>query len=371
MKYYLIAGEASGDLHGAALMEALAQCDSSATFRFWGGELMAAQGGELVRDYRDAAVMGFVEVLRKAGSLRRNLAFCKADIELWRPDAVILIDYPGFNLRIAESASRKGFKVFWYIAPKVWASRERRVRKLRKYVDRLFVILPFEQEYFRKHGIDAVYVGNPLVDAVAGSDTSRDGLPDKPYIALLPGSRKSEISYTMPVFMKLEKLLAEAGLKDFGLVIAAAPSLGDEQYEAYMSGSAAKLVRGQTHSVLKHSAAAVVDSGTASLEAALLGAPQVVVYGMNALTFMLVRLMLKTKYVSLVNIISGRKVVGELLQDNCRADKILEVLRPLLEDSPSRSAMLEDYAKLKEVLGEGGASLRAAQEMATALKSSN
>ena len=370
MKYYIIAGEASGDLHGAGLMKALRKHDGAAQFRVWGGERMAAEGGTLVRDCRDGAVMGVVEVLRKAGTIRRNLAFCKEDIAAWKPDAVILVDYPGFNLRIARFARWLGITVFWYIAPKVWATRERRVRKLRKYVDRLVVIFPFEKEYFHRHGIDAFYAGNPLVDSVAETPLERDGLPDKPYIALLPGSRMMEVSRTMPVFLELEKQMASSGLKDYGLVVAAAPSVDSSVYEEYMKGSSIRLVRGHTLSVLKHSAAAVIDSGTASLEASLLDVPQVVVYAMHPLSYRLAKLMLRTKYVSLVNLILDRPVVEELLQKNCNAGKITAGLESLLLDGDRRRAMLKDYETLRKLLGEGGAADRAAEEMLRSLKAS-
>ncbi|MBQ4022274.1 MAG: lipid-A-disaccharide synthase, partial [Bacteroidales bacterium] len=303
MKYYIIAGEASGDSHGAELMEALRRYDSAAEFRVWGGEKMAAAGGTLVHDYREGAVMGIVEVIRKAGTVKANLDLCKADIAASKPDVVIPIDYPGFNLRIAEFASQRGFKVFWYIAPKVWASRERRVRKIRKFVDRLFVIFPFEPEYFRRHGIEAFYAGNPTVDMVASDPHAgetaeeflrRNGLPLKPYVAVLPGSRRMEVANTMPVFLEVEKLMAARGLSQYQLLIAAAPSIDDSVYEKYLSASSMKVVRGQTYPLLRHAAAAIVDSGTASLEAALLDVPQVVVYRMNPLSFMMVRLLLKT-----------------------------------------------------------------------------
>jgi lipid-A-disaccharide synthase len=379
LKYYIIAGEASGDLHGAGLMEALLQCDSAAEFRVWGGEKMAAVGGTLVKDYREGAVMGLVEVLRKAGTVRSNLNLCKTDIEAWKPDVVILIDYPGFNLRIAEFAKKKGFRVYWYIAPKVWATRERRVRKLIKYVDRLFVIFPFEPDYFCKHGIEAFYAGNPLVDMVASQAAAaetaeefldRNGLPHKPYIALLPGSRKMEVSHTMPVFLQLEKLMAARGLSQYQLVVAAAPSIDDPVYASYLSDSSIKVVREQTYSVLSHATAAVVDSGTASLEAALLDVPQVVVYHMNPLSFMMVRILLKTKYVSLANLILDKPIFDELLQENFTVKKVFARVERLVGDESYRSAMRADYAKLRTMLGGSGASMRVAREMVDSLKAS-
>ena len=378
LKYYIIAGEASGDLHGACLMKALLQCDSEASFRVWGGDKMAAAGGTLVRDYRDTAVMGLVEVIRKASTLRRNIDFCKTDIEAWKPDVVILIDYPGFNLRIAEFAHGRGFKVFYYIAPKVWATRERRVSKLRKYVDRLFVIFPFEPDYFRRHGIEAFYGGNPLAEMIAAEEASsvsdadflqRCGLQARPYIALLPGSRRMEVSRTIPVFRKVEKMMA-ASLPDYQLVIAAADSIDDAVYDEYLSGSSIKMVRGHTHSVLRHAAAAVVDSGTASLEAALLAVPQVVVYRMNPLSFLMVRILLRTDYVSLANLIMDKPVFDELLQENFTAKKVLRRVEKLVGDQAYRSAMLSDYAELKGRLDGEGACARIAQEMVRSLKAS-
>ena len=378
LKYYLIAGEASGDLHGAELMKALLQCDSEASFRMWGGDKMAAVGGTLVRDYRETAVMGLVEVIRKAGTVRRNLELCKADIESWKPDAVILIDYPGFNLRIAEFAHGRGFKVFYYIAPKVWATRERRVRKLRKYVDRLFVIFPFEPDYFRRHGIEAFYGGNPLADMIAADKSAdesaagfleRNGLDSKPYVALLPGSRRMEVSHTMPVFVKVAQMMASR-MPDYQFVIAAADSIEDSVYDSYLSGSSIKVVRGQTRSVLRHASAAVVDSGTASLEAALLNVPQVVVYHMNPLSFLMVRILLKTDYVSLANIIMDKPVFDELLQENFTPRKVYSSLEKLLTDEAYRSAMLADYSELKTRLESGNSCARTAQEMVSALKAS-
>ena len=329
---------------------------------------MAAEGVPLVRDYRESAVMGVVEVLRKAGTLLRNIAFCKSDISAWNPDAVILIDYPGFNLRIASYASRRGFKVFWYIAPKVWATRERRVKKLRKWVDRLFVIFPFEQEYFRKRGVDTVYVGNPLVDSVR-SEAPADG-ESRPYIALLPGSRRMEVSRTMPVFLELEKLLASSSLRDYRLVVAAAPSIDDAVYGEYLKDSSMELARGRTGSVLGNAAAAVIDSGTASLEAALLSVPQVVVYALNPVSYLIARLMLKTKYISMVNIMLDKPVFEELIQKDFTAGRVLAELQKLVCNESYRAAQLEDCARVRKQLGEGGAAARAAEEMVALLKAS-
>ena len=398
MKYYLIAGEASGDLHGSLLMRALLARDPQAQFRFRGGEKMAAAGGEMVHDYRDTAVMGIVEVLSKARALRRDIAACKADIEQWRPDIVILIDYPGFNLKIARFAHERGFKVFYYIAPKVWASREGRVKQLRQYVDRLFVIFPFEVEWFRSRGIEPVYEGNPLVDyidevlAAAPSREEflqRNGLDSRPVIALLPGSRLQEIKFLASRFRELASDARFAGYK---FVIAGAPGLEPSVYEKYFCGDGIEagssgeserphgdicscaernasvsqglsvpVIYGQTYQLLKHSVAVAVASGTASLEAAIIGTPQVVCYGMNPLTWRIAISILKVPYVSLANLIMGRMIFKELLQDACTPVAIADELLRLASDADYRDAMQDDYARVRAALGTRGSAIRIAE----------
>ena len=378
MKYYLIAGEASGDMHASLLMQGLAQRDPQADFRFWGGDKMeavyretvasgrAGDGGK-VRDYRDTAVMGIVEVIAKAGRIRSNLAMCKTDILAWCPDAVILIDYPGFNLKIARFVHDAGFKVFYYIAPKVWASRERRVEKLRRYVDKLFVIFPFEVEWFRARGIEPVYEGNPLVDSIEAAlpaAPSREeflranGLEDKPLIALLPGSRLQEIKFLAPRFMAAAATLSGRG---FQPVVAAAPGIAADIYEARFPGI--PVIRNQTYHLLKHSAAAAIASGTASLEAAIIGTPQVVCYGMNPLSFKIAISILKVPYVSLANLIANKLIFKELLQDKCTPEAISEELLRLTVDADYRAAMLADYAAVRQSLGTPGAASRIASKM--------
>ena len=374
MKYYLIAGEASGDMHASLIMRALAGRDPQADFRFWGGDMMASVGGCKVHDYRDTALMGFVEVVSKAGRLARNLALCKADLISWQPDVVILVDYPGFNLKIARSAHKAGLKVCYYIAPKVWASREGRVRVLRKYVDRLFVIFPFEVEWFRERGIDPVYEGNPLIDniesALEDAPSKADfccnnGLdPDRPVISLLAGSRVQEIAFLAPRYVRLAALLESdsryAALKNAQLVLAAAPSVPGEVYESHFGASPIKVVYGQTYQLLKISDAAAVASGTASLEAAVIGTPQVVCYGTNPLTYRIARAIMKVKYVSLANLILDRLIFKELLQDGCTAESIAAELQRLTTDAGCRSRMLSDYAEVRTAMGGNAAAGRIA-----------
>ena len=374
MKYYLIAGEASGDLHASLLMRALAERDPQAQFRFWGGEKMAAVGGVKVHDYRETAVMGVVEVLRKAGAVRRNLAACKADIESYRPDLLILVDYPGFNLKIAEFAHGRGIRVNYYIAPKVWASREGRIEKLRRHVDRLYVIFPFEVEYFRSHGIEPVYQGNPLVDhidTVLAAAPSREeflranGLDSRPVIALLAGSRLQEIKFLAPRF---RQMASDARFAAYQFVIAGAPGVEPAVYEKYFGGtepheSPIRVVYGQTYQLLRHSAASAVASGTASFEAAVIGTPQVVCYGMNPLTWRIAISILKVPYVSLANLIMGRLIFKELLQDACTPEAIAGELARLTCDADYRGEMQHQYTLLRQKLGPAGAATRLADDI--------
>ncbi len=388
MKYYIIAGEASGDLHGSNLMKGIYAEDGNAVIRFWGGDLMAGvhrqsekgagNGGGLVRHYREGAIMGFWEVFTHAGKLLGNVRFCKKDILSWRPDVVILIDYPGFNFKIAEFAHEKGFRTFYYIAPKVWASREGRIRKLKKYVDKLFIVFPFEIPYFRSKGIDAVYLGNPLADSIAGSRAmnesrqdflDRNGLEDRPYIALLAGSRKGEISTMMPVLVefagKLRSLPQYAG---FGFIIAGAPARSIGDYSPYLAGTTGiRVIFGDTQSVIRHAEAAVVNSGTASLETVLLRTPQVVGYICGKLTYMIARHIVKIRYISLGNLIADKPVFRELIQDDCNADNIVAEVRALIEDSGYRERMLAGYDEIKNALGGAGASEAVAKAMIEAL----
>ena len=381
MKYYIIAGEASGDLHGSNLMKGIYAEDPQAEIRFWGGDLMAQVGGELVRHYKEGAVMGFVEVLAKAGKLLKNVKFCKEDILAWKPDVVILIDYPGFNFKIAEFAHKAGFKVFYYIAPKVWASRESRIKKLKAYVDKLFIVFPFEKAYFDAKGVEYIYKGNPLVDAVDGSpamlETRQDflscaGLEDKPIIAMLAGSRKGEISTMMPVLTEFAgKMHSLAKYSGYQFLIAGAPSRTMKDYEPWLNDENRKYIKvlfGETQSIIRHAEAGVINSGTASLETALFGTPQVVGYITNPLTYRIAKKIVKIKYISLGNLIIDRLAFKEFIQDECNSDALVAEIRELIENQERKTKMLADYADIRNALGGTGASSAVAKAMIKELK---
>ena len=381
MKYYIIAGEASGDLHGSNLMKGIYAEDPQAEIRFWGGDLMAQVGGKLVRHYKEGAVMGFVEVLAKAGKLLRNVKFCKEDILAWKPDVVILIDYPGFNFKIAEFAHKAGFKVFYYIAPKVWASRESRIKKLKAYVDKLFIVFPFEKAYFDAKGVEYIYKGNPLVDAVGGSPAmlesrqdflERAGLDDKPIIAMLAGSRKGEISTMMPVLTEFAgKMHSLAKYSGYQFLIAGAPSRTMKDYEPWLTRENKKYIKvlfGETQSIIRHAEAGVINSGTASLETALFGTPQVVGYITNPLTYRIAKKIVKIKYISLGNLIIDRLAFKEFIQDECNSDALVAEIRELIENQERKTKMLADYADIRNALGGTGASSAVAKAMIKELK---
>ena len=381
MRYYIIAGEASGDLHGSNLMKGIHAEDPKAEIRFWGGDLMAQAGGEMVRHYKEGAVMGFVEVVAKARRLLDNVSFCKKDIMEWRPDVVILIDYPGFNFKIAEFAHNAGFKVFYYIAPKVWASREGRIRKLKAFVDKLFIVFPFEKPYFDSKGVSYIYKGNPLVDAVDGSramnETREDffvraGLENRPFIAMLAGSRKPEISTMMPVLTEFaSKMRQIPEYSDYQFLIAGAPARSIKDYEPWMTEENRQYIKilfGETQSIIRHADAAVVNSGTASLETALFGTPQAVGYITNPLTYRIARMIVKIKYISLGNLIVDRLAFKEFIQDECNADALVTEIRELIEDKERREKMFSDYADIRNELGGTGASAAVAKAMIEALK---
>lgn len=393
MRYYIIAGEASGDLHGSNLMKGILAEDPQAEIRFWGGDCMqsvwataesaALRGCGLVRHYKEGAVMGFVEVLAKAGKLLGNVSFCKKDILNWKPDVVILIDYPGFNFKIAEFAHKAGFKVFYYIAPKVWASREGRIKKLKAYVDKLFIVFPFEKPYFEAKGIEYIYKGNPLVDAVDGSKAmlesrkdflERTGLEDKPHIAMLAGSRKGEISTMMPVLTEFAaKMHALADYSDYQFLIAGAPSRTMEDYSAWITKENSKYIKvlfGETQSIIRHAEAGVINSGTASLETALFGTPQVVGYIINPVTYWIAKKIVKIKYISLGNLIVDRLAFKEFIQDDCNSTALVEEIRDLIENQSRRIRMLSDYADIRSALGGSGASAAVAKSMIEELKKS-
>ena len=393
MKYYIIAGEASGDLHGSNLMKGIYAEDPKADIRFWGGDLMESvwkqyevdgRHSGLVRHYKEGAVMGFMEVLSKARKLLANVSFCKKDILGWKPDVIILIDYPGFNFKIAEFAHKAGFRVFYYIAPKVWASREARIKKLKAYVDKLFIVFPFEKPYFDSKGISYIYEGNPLVDAVDGStamnETHKDflvraGLDDKPFIAMLAGSRKPEISTMMPVLTEFAaKMHQLPEYSDYQFLIAGAPARSMTDYEPWMTEENKqfiKIIFGETQSIIRHAEAAVVNSGTASLETALFGTPQVVGYITNPVTYWLAKKIVKIRYISLGNLIVDRLAFKEFIQDDCNPDALVKEIRELIENKERRDRMLDDYADIRNELGGTGASAAVAKAMIDCMKESS
>lgn len=384
MKYYIIAGEASGDLHGSNLMKGIYSQDSEAVIRFWGGDLMnevflkhEATGGGLVRHYKEGAIMGFWEVFTHAGKLLGNIGRCKKDILSWQPDIVILIDYPGFNFRIAGFTHKRGIRTYYYIAPKVWASREGRIRKLKEYVDRLYIVFPFEISYFKSKGVDAVYLGNPLVDSIAESRAmnesreeflKRNSLQDRPIIAMLAGSRKSEIGTMMPVLTEFAaKMRHIPEYSCYQFIIAGAPARSMEDYAGYLKESyeesGVKVLFGETQSIIRHAEAAVVNSGTASLETVLLGTPQVVCYMGSWLSYTIAKHIIKVRYISLGNLIVDRLAFKELIQDDCTAENIVSEVRSLIEDHAYREKMMAEYGKIKEALGGTGASEAVAADM--------
>ncbi len=367
MKYYLIAGEASGDLHGSKLMQGLKTSDPEAEFRYFGGDLMAAEGGSLVKHYRQTAVMGLFKVIFNLRKISGNLRFCKKDIGEYQPDALILIDYSGFNLRIAKFARPAGFRVIYYISPKVWVWDRKRVYTIRDNVDKMYVILPFEVEFYQQYNYPVEYVGNPILDAVEESKAeavdrkdfcSRNNLDDSPIIALLAGSRKEEIKHCLP-----EMLAVINQFPGYRFVIAGAPAISPDYYARFTRNRDVEILFDQTYDLLMNAEAAVVTSGTATLETALFRVPEVVIYKMGELTYQIGRHFVKPKYFSLVNLILDREVVKELLQYRLRK-KIASELHRILEDETYRMVMLDNYRKLRSRLGEPGAYHRLAESIA-------
>lgn len=366
MKYYLVAGEASGDLHGANLMKALKDIDQNANFRYFGGDKMQAEGGTLVKHYADMAFMGFTEVVLNLSTILKNMKSCKADILAHRPDALILIDFPGFNLKIAEFAKKNGVKVCYYISPKVWAWNQKRVLKIKKVVDQLFCILPFEVDFYRSWGMEVDYVGNPLLDEIAqfnpdSNFRSNHQLGDKKIIALLPGSRKQEIERLLPDMLSVTEQFPA-----YEFVIAAAPTFSADYYQKIIGQKSVKLVFSQTYQLLHHAHAALVASGTATLETALFKVPQVVLYRGGAISIGIARLLIKIRFISLVNLIMDRKVVTELIQQDCNPIQIANELKFILEGE-GRKKMLSNYLTLRNLMGEPGASARSAELIVTGL----
>jgi len=360
MRYYLVAGEASGDLHGANLMKALKGKDPEAEFRFFGGDLMLSEGGELVKHYADMAYMGFIEVVVNLRTIFKNMKVCKEDIAEWKPDVLVLIDFPGFNLKIAEFAKANNILVCYYISPKVWAWNQKRVLRIKRIVDHLFCILPFEVDFYKEWGMEVDYVGNPLLDAVSAFNPDPDfrvknQLSDKKLIALLPGSRKQEISRLLPDMIAVAKKWP-----DYEFVIAGAPSFNEAYYDKYLQSSKIKVLFNSTYDLLNIAHAAVVASGTATLETALFNVPQVVVYKSSTISITIGRMVISVKYISLVNLIMDSLVVKELIQQDCNPDKINKEMDLILDDMTYRGNMLNNYNKLHEKMGKPGASEKTA-----------
>jgi len=368
MKYYIISGEASGDLHGSNLIKELYKQDTAASIRCWGGDLMQSAGATLVKHYRELAFMGFAEVIKNLPTILSNIKFCKEDILAFKPDVIILIDYPGFNLRIAEWGKQKGFKIVYYISPQVWAWKENRVKKMKKYIDKMLVILPFEKEYYKnKWNWEVEYVGHPLVEVVEESRKSEVGnresgvgsrelgvgswgTGEPKIIALLPGSRKQEIIKKLPIMLEVAK-----SFPDYQFVVAKAPGQEDEFYSAFLSTyDNVSAVRNDTYNLLMQSKAALVTSGTATLETALFAVPEVVCYKAGTLSYEIGKRLVNVKFISLVNLIMDKLVVKELIQQDLTTKNLVTELNDLLNNKERQQQLQEDYAALKNILSAGG-----------------
>ncbi|HLU87909.1 MAG TPA: lipid-A-disaccharide synthase [Taishania sp.] len=364
-KFYIIAGEASGDLHASNLMKAMLEINPACDFRFWGGDEMSKINSNRVKHIKELAFMGFVEVLMNLKTILGNLSFCKKDILAYKPDAIILIDYPGFNLRIAEWAKKEGIKVIYYISPQVWAWKQNRVHTIKKVVDEMYVILPFEKDFYKKFDYDVTYIGHPLLDAIEqykenhseSAFISKNQLSDSPIIAILPGSRKQEVSKKLPIMLEAIKQF-----EGYQFVIAGAPSLDQAYYEPFLKNKPnIRIVYNQTYDLLSNSEAAVVTSGTATLETALFEVPEVVCYIGSPISYLIAKQLIKIKYISLVNLIMDKEVVKELIQQECNPSSIAQELKQLIKGGLKREKQLEEYRKLKQLLGGGGASKQIAQ----------
>jgi len=372
MKYFIIAGEQSGDLHGSNLVKELLAADREAEIVCWGGDLMESAGAKLLMHYNKSAFMGFVIILKNLGSIAANLKLCRKQITDYRPDVIILIDYPGFNMRIAKFAKGSGFRVFYYISPKFWAWNERRVEKVKKYVDRMYIIFPFETEFFKKHGMEVEYRGNPLVDEterrvheLPGREEIRKQINtgDKPVIALLAGSRRHEVESLLPQMVRVVNDFPE-----YQFVLAGVKNLPDGLYEAIIVRENVILVKEKTYEILHISDAALVASGTATLEAALFNVPQVVCYKGDFFSMLVAWIVIKVKYISLVNLILNSEAVKEVLGYSVNRKNLSAELRKILPGQPGREKMLSDYKRLKEILGPAGASARIARDMVRELR---
>ena len=370
MKYYLIAGEASGDLHGANLIKALKKEDAEADFRFWGGDLMKTAGGTEVKHYRDLAFMGFAEVIMNLGTILKNIKFCKKDIEAYNPDVIIFIDYPGFNLRIAKWARQKGYRNHYYISPQIWAWKEGRIKEIKRDIDEMYVILPFEKDFYEnKHNFPVHFVGHPLIDAIykrpqvdPTTFKIENGLDERPIVALLPGSREQEIKKMLEIMISAAK-----DFKDYQFVIAGAPSQEKSFYETFLSIKNVHFVTNKTYDLLSISDAALVTSGTATLETALFKVPQVVCYKGSRISYEIAKRVIKLDYISLVNLILKKTVVTELIQTDFNTKRLKKELTDIL-DPYKRATMFLDYYDLEKALGGRGASAKTAKLIYKSIK---
>jgi lipid-A-disaccharide synthase len=364
MKFYIIAGEASGDMYGAKVIEAIRVKSPDAVFRCWGGDLMQKAGGNVIKHYRELAFMGFFEVFANLRTILSNLSACKKDILEYKPDAVILIDYPGFNLRIAEFAHQNKIKVCYYIAPQIWAWKESRIKKIKKNINRLFVILPFEEEFYKKYDYKVYYFGHPLPDIIEevkcdkATFLKKNNLSEKPIITLLPGSRKQEVIRILPIMLSVIPDFPE-----YQFVIGGAASLPKSIYEPYLLSNKVSLLYNQTYDLLRFSHTAIVKSGTSALETALMGIPQVVCYKANKISYLIAKRLIKVKFISLPNLIMDKKVVTELIQDDFNTTNLKSELNKLIYDNEYRESIKNEYKKIKAKLGNSGVSSRIADEI--------
>ncbi|MBA4850153.1 lipid-A-disaccharide synthase [Emticicia sp. BO119] len=370
MKYFIIAGERSGDLHGSNLITAIKKADSEAQIQGWGGDYMTTAGATILKHYKDLAFMGFFEVIQNLSKILGFFRLCKNQIEEFQPDAIVLIDYSGFNMRIAKWAKPQGYKLFYYISPKVWAWNQRRALKLKQTIDRLFVIFPFEVDFFKNYDYEVEFVGNPLFDAIAAFRPNPDflnenNLGEKKIIALLPGSRKQEVEQMLKLMVATKKQFP-----DYQYVIAGVGNLSKEFYERFLTDDI-RLVFDQAYDLLSHSEAAMVTSGTATLETALFGVPQVVCYKMSLITYSIASMVVKIEYISLVNLIAQKEVVKELLQGELTTENIAKEIKKVLNNSIERKKQIADYQKVREILGSTGASAKTGKRIVEILNNSN
>jgi lipid-A-disaccharide synthase len=368
-RIYIIAGEASGDLHGGNLVKALLRENSQLNIRCWGGDEMKSAGANVVKHIKELAFMGFAEVVMNLRTILRNISACKKDISEFKPDALVLIDYPGFNLRIAEWAHTNGIKVHYYISPQVWAWKQSRVHKIKRFVDEMYVILPFEEDFYRKFDYKVHYVGHPLLDALQNFQSSEEFQSEltkkdlRPIITLLPGSRKQEVSVKLPLMLQ-----AAESFTDHRIIVAGAPSLDSSFYTSILKDKA-EVYFGRTYDLLTLSEAALVTSGTATLETALLGVPEVVCYKGSKISYYIAKALIKIRFISLVNLIMDREVVTELIQDECNPERMKQELKKIIAGGSSRAQIRTDYSELRAILGQGGASVKVAQSLLKTMNS--